>query len=106
MLVVDETGTSRRAPPDRSLGREPRGDLGHQLPWSAWQRQHQARTGWRRRGVRVVTQPNQRHGVQRLVELAVAAAVEAVAGDLAGGGRDRAGPAKAASERNSRHATS
>jgi hypothetical protein len=29
--VVDETGDLKKAPPLRSLGREPRGDLGHRL---------------------------------------------------------------------------
>ena len=41
--VVDETGDLKKAPPLRSLGREPRGDLGHRVRWSAWRRQHQAR---------------------------------------------------------------
>src|SRR6266508_6533069 len=43
-------------------------------------------------GLEVIAQADQRDGVQRLVELPVAATVQAMAGDLAGGGGDRAGP--------------
>src|SRR5215211_5349962 len=43
-------------------------------------------------GLEVIAQADQRDGVQRLVELTVAATVQAMAGDLAGGGGDRASP--------------